>query len=819
MLKNQRLTLALALALGSGQVLALGLGTIDVRTKLNEQLVAEIPILGSSAKEIEALQVRLASPEAFARIGIDRPTVLSANLRFAVEKNAKGDPVIRITTPSKVREPYLNFLLEVEWGRGRMMREFTVLLDPPVAVPTKVVTPAQPPRQAPRPSAPSPTPALAAPPPLAQPAPPAASRPAPASTAPAQSAPAPVQSALAKPVEPRMDYGPVQGGETLWAIAQRTRPSQQVSMNQMMVAIQAVNPQAFIDGNINRLKRGAVLRIPSADQLAAISQQAAAAQVIEQTREWRAESDRPAASTTLQPEAPATTRRPDPRPSQPADSRLELVPPGGTTPAQTAQSGAAADAQGRELRAELSRAREQLSIAEQERKELQSRVSDLEGIQESSRKLIELKDSQLAEAQARIAELEKLAAVDSSATSASTTPDTTPTEPSQESTATDTGATEPTPPADPVAVDGEAPGPVAVADPAVSAPEPLPSEPAPSADAAASGDEASGPWYLKPLNLALLLVGLGAVGLGVSNLRSRKRRQAESSGSNGAARKASIADRFGASAVPAAAVGASGPSEAELDEEGRLLDAISAQPDDLGNHLALVRHYYNLGDPSGFEGAAEAMNAQVFDPDDMRWKQVEAMGRELLPDHPMFAPAVAPVATQPPPSYSASKQDLSWEEEPEATAMAPTPPAPKAASDDWNAPEEAATTGTFDLDEIERLASGSGSSNDAGIEFDIGAAGGDSFDEGHRADATAFDVSMDDLGVGREDGPSFDLDTSDAGGGGESNEEAAATKLELARAYLDMGDVEGARGMLEEVAQEGNPGQRSEAKRLIDEIR
>ena len=115
-----------------------------------------------------------------------------------------------------------------------------------------------------------------------------------------------MQSALAKPVEPKMDYGPVQEGETLWSIAQRMRPNDQVSMDQMMIAIQAINPEAFIDGNINRLKRGAVLRIPSSDQLAAVGQQAAAAQVIEQSREWRALAEQ--STSTLQPEAPAATR-------------------------------------------------------------------------------------------------------------------------------------------------------------------------------------------------------------------------------------------------------------------------------------------------------------------------------------------------------------------------------------------------------------------------------------------------------------------------------------------------------------------------------
>ena len=137
MLKNQRLSLALALALGTQQAFALGLGAIEVKSGLNQSLVAEIPVVSSRPGETENLKVSLASPEAFARIGVDRPAIMAANLKFTVERDGGGATVIRVTTPDKIKDPYLNFLLEVDTGRGRMLREYTVLLDPPVLNPVR----------------------------------------------------------------------------------------------------------------------------------------------------------------------------------------------------------------------------------------------------------------------------------------------------------------------------------------------------------------------------------------------------------------------------------------------------------------------------------------------------------------------------------------------------------------------------------------------------------------------------------------------------------------------------------------------------------
>ena len=121
---------AVSLALASGGAFGLGLGDIEMRSALNQPMNAEIPLTSARAEELDGMIVKLADADAFERAGIERTAVLTS-LRFAVE-NVGGQPVIRVTSPRPVVEPFLNFLLEVDWPQGRMVREYTVLLDPPV---------------------------------------------------------------------------------------------------------------------------------------------------------------------------------------------------------------------------------------------------------------------------------------------------------------------------------------------------------------------------------------------------------------------------------------------------------------------------------------------------------------------------------------------------------------------------------------------------------------------------------------------------------------------------------------------------------------
>ncbi|MCK7594673.1 FimV/HubP family polar landmark protein [Pseudomarimonas salicorniae] len=846
MLKNQRLTLALALALGSSHALALGLGSIDVRTRLNEPLVAEIPIVGSSQAELAELRVRLASPEAFERIGLDRPAILAANLEFSVD-NQGARPVIRVTTPSKIRDPYLNFLLEVEWGRGRVLREYTVLLDPPVTAVSRVTPAPQVPSVAQTapvlPAEPAtPVEPLEAPPPIREPvAPPAATQPTapPPQPAAVQQPALPVQPAPlpppAPPAQPRQDnYGPVRDGETLWSIAEFVRPNDTVSMNQVMLALLAANPDAFIDQNIHRLKRGAVLRIPTADEVRAVAEQAAASQVIEQTREWRARS-----GAIEQPAGQARTGQTASAAADSADSRLELVPPAGEQ-ASRAQSGAAQGGEGTELRADLNRAREQVTALQQENRELRSRVDDLEQIDTDAKRLIELKDSELAAAQARVAELEQALAAAGRSAAAPAEVDQ-PAQPPAEALPAEVAQVDPAL-VDPAAEAGEEAPAESIdgIDPAAEAPaealpsEALPSEALPAPDSApaerapietAPAEPVAEPWYRNPL---ILGGGLGVLLLGglLAWFASRGKKASPARPVRGG----SVADSFAAGPVSGAAVAAAGSEE---DAEAQILvDAIAEQPDDLNRHLALVRHYYEQRDASGFEGAAEAMYAQLFDPEDLSWKQVLVMGRDLLPDHPLFAAGADETESSEEDSTS-YRQDLELADEDVTDSLDEPQPArdgeieweaPGAVSggDDeegYGAPEAAAaddadTTQTFSLDDINRMVEEDNIDQDNAVTEEI-----PSVPDGLPGDMDDAELAASD---GGEPPPLTDLDFDGDAELADANidaDDAAATKLELARAYLDMGDVEGARGMLEEVVNEGNAGQRSEAKRLLDEIR
>ncbi|MDX1481211.1 MAG: FimV/HubP family polar landmark protein, partial [Woeseiaceae bacterium] len=309
----KRLWVALALLL-SGQAMALGLGEIRLDSALNEPLRADIMLLSATPEELENLNIRMASPDMFARYGLDRPAYLST-VQFRVIGSGRTDGnIIRVTSTEPITEPFLTFLVEASWSRGRLLREYTVLLDPPTfAAPSEPVTQnVQPPvRSQPadqgRIERPAPAPQPAAEPAPQPVRPPAASTPAPAPTPAPTQTPAPQPAADDRPFDttPGGDYRVTQG-DTLWGIASRYLPDDRLTMNQKMVAIFEANPQAF-NGNINRLRAGASLRIPSADEVFRITRAEAIAEVQRQNDAWQGAAPAPSATGS--------------RPS------LELVPP------------------------------------------------------------------------------------------------------------------------------------------------------------------------------------------------------------------------------------------------------------------------------------------------------------------------------------------------------------------------------------------------------------------------------------------------------------------------------------------------------------
>jgi pilus assembly protein FimV len=241
------------------------LGEIHLNSALNQPLNADIDLIAATPDELSALRADLAGRDAFTRYGIDRPPFLSS-LTFKVGKAKDGRDVLMVRSSEAIPEPFVTFLVEVNWARGRLMREYTVLLDPPVYTPGETASAAAP---------------VAAP--TTQP-PPRPAAPAPPATAPLE---AQTESKPAPAVMPAAagTYR-VAKGDTLSGIAHSLHPGSPSEIDQTMIALYRANTQAF-DGNINLLRRGAILRVPGADEIAALNQTEAISEVRRQMSAWR----------------------------------------------------------------------------------------------------------------------------------------------------------------------------------------------------------------------------------------------------------------------------------------------------------------------------------------------------------------------------------------------------------------------------------------------------------------------------------------------------------------------------------------------------
>ncbi len=312
------------------QALALGLGDIELDSHLNERFSASIPLYDAEGLQATEVIVSLATREDFERVGVERFFFLTS-LRFAVEM-ADGEPVIRVSSAQPMAEPYLNFLVEVLWPQGRLLKEYTVLLDPPTYTAT-----VQAPVRAEREVVSAPPARSVAPSP-----PPPSGR---VSGRPSQRG---TQVSLGGSSSPR---GEMMTGrsDTLWSVAYRNRPSEQVSVNQYMLAIQRANPEAFIDGNINLMKAGYVLRMPSQSEAQSLTVAEATAEVSRQADVWRgiarpAAREQVAARDTQTPElrqqVDATTDRSPAAPREQVEGgTLQIVAGEGDVAQGTSRSG------------------------------------------------------------------------------------------------------------------------------------------------------------------------------------------------------------------------------------------------------------------------------------------------------------------------------------------------------------------------------------------------------------------------------------------------------------------------------------------------
>jgi len=388
----------------------LGLGEIEVNSALNQKLNAEIELLSATPEDTEMIIVKLASRKEFSRAGLDRPYLLN-DLRFKSEV-IDGVPHIKVSSGSPIREPFLNFLVEVDWPNGQLVREYTVLLDPPVFMTQSATVPSSANQGTGvtndagfRPSAAPVTSTSSAP--VVIPVPAGASiSSAPASQPATQPAaqtswvPAPIVQQQASINQPPGTYK-IKAGDTAWSLANAMRPDQSITVEQMMIAMLRHNPESFIDENVNGLKRGYILRTPDYNQITAISQDEARAMVREHAALWRQYQQarggvQPVSAMESDAEGSAVISGGEAITSE-QDAYLEILSAGSGT--STAGSKDPTQMSAEELRAELALARERVETERVEKEALQQRVDTLEMHVDKMKGMLSIEDQELSTVQ------------------------------------------------------------------------------------------------------------------------------------------------------------------------------------------------------------------------------------------------------------------------------------------------------------------------------------------------------------------------------------------------------------------------------------
>ena len=816
MVRKSALVTAMLGAFAS-QSFALGLGDIRLNSALNQPLDAEVELLSPTPKELNELRVTLAPPEAYRKAGLER-VHFHTRMRFSVEKRPDGSAVVRITTRDPVREPFLDFLLEASWSAGQVIREYTVLVDPPVLMPA----------------------------------------PAPATQAATTTAPAPRteprRAAAPQPAvrAPRMtaragEYGPTRRNDTLWRVAEQVRPDGGVTMEQTMLALLEANPEAFSHGNINYLKAGYVLRIPSREEMTAISQAEARREVSRQNRLWRegrASATQAARSGTIERKPAATGGGAAAvAPEAPADAQLKLVAPDKAASA-SAGAGTGGEAALDDVRSELAVAVEAVQAQQQQNQELSDRLAQLEAQIAQLHRLIQLKDQELARLQGGVA---GQAPVPAGETPAGTAPAEAVPETAAESPAV---APEPETPATAARAPEAQPGSV----PPSMEEEIVEETSAQVADEGLVAKFMNNPLWQAGAALVVVLIGLFAW-LGGRRRRMEGTDFQESILAGGEAPRTpapatpapATAAAAGAAAVAGAAEQAGAPAETTADQgkqetpsdstlftdfsvsdmgaiqneaeadpiaeadvylaygrfqqaEELIKSAIEAEPERIELRGKLLEIYHAARNVPAFDAEAEALAARLAGAEDPVWDHVMEMGRELNPGNPLYGgegaeAAATPEAPEAEPEASTEATD--------ALEMLEGLEVPGSAGEEAAPAEEEDNSLEFSLEGLESFGGESESPEseaaapaDEGLDFQM--------DESPTEDLVSSATEEIEEALGGEGS----LATSDE----------VATKLDLARAYVEMGDPEGARSILSEVLDEGNEDQRKEAQALLDQL-
>jgi pilus assembly protein FimV len=809
---------------------ALGLGRLTVQSALGEPLRAEIDVTSLTPEEAGTLVLRVAPPEAYRAAGVDYNPVLPGT-QVQLMKRPDGRSYLRVTSDRAVVEPFVDVILEMNWASGRLVREYTLLLDPPgtprnvAAAPAPSVAPVISAASAPAPraqTAPAPIAAAAAPRAerRAEPRRPDAVPPAPPAPRPAVAPAAPAQA----------DAGPgqyrVRPGDSLSRIARQVQP-QSVSLDQMLVAMFRGNPDAFVGENMNRLKAGEVLTIPSAAEAQQVSAPEAREVIRAQSADFDAYRQQLASGVTTQKTAEPSRQAKGSVQASVQDSKQAAAP----TPDKLRLSQGAVKASAPE--SALSR--------DAEKKDAATRVAEL------SRNVEELKrlQGEAASAAPAAAATAAVAAPAPAVAAAASAP---------------VVATVPVAPVVPAA---SVPAAVVAAAPAVPAPKPPP-ETAAVEEPGLLDSLLDNPMVLPGAGLLVALLA----GFGAYRLRGRLRKaERETSflesrlqpdsffGASGGQRidthdtpsATSSASSMSYSLSQLDAIGDVDPvAEADvylaygrdLQAEEILKEAMRANPDRLAVRSKLLEVYAKRRDTKGFELLAGQLFA-LTGPDSEDWHKAQALGRQIDADNPLYAPGgqpdmlvreggrlVEPLDATTMPQSVQPKEPVGPITEPESLDVAPNLDLEL----DLNLDGRSSSDTTPGALEVTRpFTTGAAIADDTPFSIDLPGIGQPPAEGGAAAPANStldFDLSeltLDDdklassrpapLGAAEDFAgslPSFEL--------GDDDMDPLARKLELAEEFRQIGDIEGARDLLEEVLASADGAVKSKAQGMIDSL-
>lgn len=877
--------LATALLWGS-HAAALGLGRLTVLSALGETLRAEVEVTSITADEAASLTLRVASPEAYRAAGVEyNPVLPGASVQ--VVRRPDGRSVLRVTSDRAVLEPFVDVIIEANWASGRLVREYTMLFDPPGSrtaqpagtsgtAPLFSAAPGGPAPAVASPVAPQPASVAAAPIPAPALAPPpavAAQRPRPAAAAAPVAAPQPSSEAT-----PEADRYRVRKGDTLSRIAGRTqRPG--VSLDQMLVGLFRANPQAFVAENMNRLLAGTVLTVPPTEDTKAVSPEGAREIIATQSADFGAYRQRLASgtNTAADNEPPRVAKG---RVQTTVDDRKQsaAVTPDRLTLSRPANPGSAPEAK---------------VSKDTERKDSDARLAEL------ARNVDELKKLQGSTAPAGKMAAPAAPAAPAPAAPAAPAPAAAPTVVAAAPVPAPVPPPLPAPAPAPVAPPPSAlPAPVVASAPVVT-PAPAPKVVAPPPAAVA---EAEAPGLLSGLSdnsfvwpAAGVLVALLA-GLGLYRLRSKMRKPAgETSflesrlqpdsffGASGGQR---VDTHEAAAGAPASssmsyslsqldAIGDVDPvAEADvylaygrdLQAEEILKEAMRATPERLAIRTKLLEVYAKRRDTKGYELLATQVYA-ITNGSGEDWAKAQAQGLTIDPENPLYRrggapeevrgksgkvvealgastlPYTAPVVTAFQPAVDATLDgpdlDLDLDlDRPTSSKPLASHEATQAFAADARLGEDSDVD--FDLGQAvppaapvrsapgRPLVAGTGTIAAAGAAASSFAAQPPK--EAAKTATPALDDLDFDLGSLDAEGPAtaplsadtsvdfgdFDLDAPAHAGSGDGD--PLSRKLELADEFRQIGDLEGARDLLEEVLAKASGVLKTKAQGMLDQL-